>query len=417
MTQLHRESRMKRVRIGLLPMWAQWSVGMSSSAPRVLLTFLVCFIVWQGTCVCGSLAGPWMPVLGLLLPCALVLALCLRIASARSPFLRGVHFAYKDAACRYTTALNKHNVAADIDWKPDVVSQRRTETWQRTNRMTIWLRCLIAVEFVAAPVLFCTGVVQQSELLIVGWGILVVAGLASIAVLIRLNHHRDQAAAPTISELRSADHRVPVLLLRSFRDDDLPVQAFRRVRRQLVRSNWERHRFEPFLVGLLSNLGPPIAIGRPGEPLPAVGAARDYLTNEQWQAKASQMIEESQFVVLLVGETGGVWWEMNHLASQRALGKCIMIVPPAAGGGTQRRFHSLDSFFAMHPELACAGPLPIDTIAVAFDRLQQPVPIVSAHQFAEHYVDAVLLALRVVLDNQRSLLTAAPGPREPELQP
>ncbi len=100
------------------------------------------------------------------------------------------------------------------------------------------------------------------------------------------------------------DKRLPVLYLRSFefdRDDDLKAQRFR-----IPYTN------ESHMVANLELIGPVIAIGRPGEKLPTLGAARMYVGNEDWQTIALELMKYAQIVVIrILGDTPGIRWELT----------------------------------------------------------------------------------------------------------
>ena len=55
----------------------------------------------------------------------------------------------------------------------------------------------------------------------------------------------------------------------------------------------------------LSAYGPVIAIGRPGETRTAAGAARTWVDHGKWQERVEELLHDSQFVVMIVGEIKG----------------------------------------------------------------------------------------------------------------
>jgi hypothetical protein len=100
------------------------------------------------------------------------------------------------------------------------------------------------------------------------------------------------------------DRRPPVLFLRSFDDDDIHDLTGRTGRIGL-------HRGEENLCRALRRLGPVVAIGRPGERLPEVGAARLYVSDRTWQVAVRCFLEQAQVVVIMVGRSSGVRWEIQ----------------------------------------------------------------------------------------------------------
>jgi len=116
-----------------------------------------------------------------------------------------------------------------------------------------------------------------------------------------------------------------VLLLRSFRLDD----------GQVVPSL--QPSFEESLMFALSFIGPVVAVGKPGEKLPPLGAARLYFDAEDWQAHVERLIQQARAVVLVLfspgslevhGQGEGLKWEIEQAISQTNLEK-ILVVSPA----------------------------------------------------------------------------------------
>ena len=87
------------------------------------------------------------------------------------------------------------------------------------------------------------------------------------------------------------DPRPPVVYLRSFAKDA------------------HSSSFEERLLRELDVVGPVIAIGRPGETLPPLGAYRLYPKPDQWREAVVRLMQLSGAVVLRGGKTEGVLWE------------------------------------------------------------------------------------------------------------
>ena len=110
------------------------------------------------------------------------------------------------------------------------------------------------------------------------------------------------------------DPRAPVLYLRPFYTDrpELPTIVLPFIR---TSSEHLKHLFretpEEALTRLLRQLGPVIAVGKPGEELPQLGAIRLYFDDEDWQEKVTALMTLSQLVVIQPGYTGGLEWELS----------------------------------------------------------------------------------------------------------
>src|SRR5271170_2583854 len=84
----------------------------------------------------------------------------------------------------------------------------------------------------------------------------------------------------------------PIFYLRSFQFDD---RVSRLSFLQLFFSGIVLPNPEQKMVAGFSKIGPVIAIGRPGAELPALGAARFYVTHELWQQKVSEVAAACRF--------------------------------------------------------------------------------------------------------------------------
>lgn len=131
--------------------------------------------------------------------------------------------------------------------------------------------------------------------------------------------------APRALEILSSDDQALVVLLRSFDDDDLIDPSFHATT-QIVPG-----RYEERLIKALHPIGPTVALGRPGESEPELGAARLYVENKYWQEAIRYLLERARAVVAIVGKSQGLWWEIELTLSSVPPGKLIFFFPyPAA---------------------------------------------------------------------------------------
>lgn len=142
-----------------------------------------------------------------------------------------------------------------------------------------------------------------------------------VVVAWRLWRRSRQYGALGADEAMRRDPRPPVLYLRSFADDGeallgAPSAWMRRGANLAAPVNAEQEMAE-----ILDAVGPVVAIGKPGEPLPELGAARLYIADDQWQAKVQELMRMASLVVLRVGSSPGLLWEIEqslaHLPRQR----------------------------------------------------------------------------------------------------
>ena len=108
-----------------------------------------------------------------------------------------------------------------------------------------------------------------------------------------------------------------VLYLRSFREDDSAVKAtFIGVNR------------EGYLANVLREVGPVVAVGRPGEVLlPVYRAQRIYFRGEEWHEKVLELIKSARLIVLAADITDGLLWEIAQVVTHGQAEK-VIVAPP-----------------------------------------------------------------------------------------
>jgi hypothetical protein len=110
---------------------------------------------------------------------------------------------------------------------------------------------------------------------------------------------------PNAVELLEADSRPPVLYLRSFDDDAAPDMTESVIPFAPVET------IETRLSQVFRPIGPVVSIGRPGERLPEIGASRLYVSDDVWQQAVIHFLQRAVAVVILVGRSTGVTWEIE----------------------------------------------------------------------------------------------------------
>lgn len=170
-------------------------------------------------------------------------------------------------------------------------------------------------------------------LVVVGLGLLSQSHVVSVWCLRRgRRHHHTPFASDADREL--------ILLLRSFDDDDLSTRtAIEAGGLHTPPLPTARVRFEEFLVWLLRSFGKVVAIGRPGEGLPELGALRTYWSDDQWQEAIRLTATRCRAIVLVSASSEGITWELDRLRAWGLLGKTLVVLPPDPDpAGSQRRF-------------------------------------------------------------------------------
>ena len=164
-----------------------------------------------------------------------------------------------------------------------------------------------------------------------------VACLVLAAVALR------RARAHARSTARSArDGRPPILYLRSFEDDALSVPAIHSARRPFFELFGLRAR-DPFEEGMaweLAAYGPVTAVGRPGRSVATLGATRELLDDATWRSRVAERMDAAGRIIIAIGATEGLHWELGELARRGHLTKSHFVVPPVAPAEQDRRWRT-----------------------------------------------------------------------------
>lgn len=261
-----------------------------------------------------------------------------------------------------------------------------------------------------------------------GWTLRILAILAFIlAVLLGLyafNHHQPPHAAvggpiflgywfwrwskrlfqPTAEELLGKDQRPPILYLRPFKQDESRINAPKPWLERLAPSYRPEKTLEESLVGFFGELGPVVAIGKPGEKVQPLGASRTYATNSEWQEKVRAMASKAALIVLVLGDTPGIDWELAEIPKQCGLSRLLILIPPGihTEPGWVQAWKSLRKRYQFLPEVGER------TFAVRFDTKDTPVLI----EGATAYFPDLMKALRAQLSPEspgHALTGVGPG--------
>ncbi|MGC0318733.1 transferase [Kitasatospora acidiphila] len=156
-----------------------------------------------------------------------------------------------------------------------------------------------------------------------------VGGLLALGAGVLILRYTRPRSARGAAQALLADGRQPVLFLRSFADDDTAAQV-----EDVAPVNI--HSREEQLAAALGAVGPVIAVGRPGEPLPLLGAARFYLPLDDWQPTVLRLMELSQLIVLRLGSGESLWWEVEQARTTQPARKLVLLVPSGLPGLAER---------------------------------------------------------------------------------
>jgi hypothetical protein len=231
-----------------------------------------------------------------------------------------------------TGPLSAGALAGDGSWRPRLLASLRDCGVQRSPRSGVvyWIvaGCLVAVLTVISLIVrtFSRDSPRPED----GFIVEGVWELFCFFFAYRLRNWLwrqawQRSAASAEDELVRRDARRPILYLRSFQLDD---RIDKRTWFQWISGSYPSETAEQAMTKTLRKTGPTIAIGRPDERLPPLGAARFYVSHDRWQQKVQDVAAEAQFVVLATGTTEGLRWEVSHLVATVPPQKIILWAHP-----------------------------------------------------------------------------------------
>jgi hypothetical protein len=111
-----------------------------------------------------------------------------------------------------------------------------------------------------------------------------------------------------------------VLYLRSFDDESITAEPVGR---------FDYHSLEESIVAAFKRIGSIEAIGRPGEPLPELGARRWYLPMDAWQSVVERLMQSARLVLIFIGRAdgAGLRWEVNTALRKISRRRLVFFVP------------------------------------------------------------------------------------------
>jgi hypothetical protein len=191
---------------------------------------------------------------------------------------------------------------------------------------------------------------------------------------------------------RPDEVKTPTLYLRAFKDDAVLGGQVR------LGVTLE----EAIILGLMSEGRPVVALGKPGEKLPPVGAQRFYVEDTEWQDVIRRWIASSHAIVLVAASTEGTRWEQEAVfaanAQQRFLILFVHEGTVAQLFGLRRKRHDAEETTLLE-RLVQLGVLKVDCentvptsdtlIGLAFDEQKNAILLASGRRDESSVVEAL----------------------------
>jgi hypothetical protein len=197
---------------------------------------------------------------------------------------------------------------------------------------SLWIIIAFPVAMFGAQLASMSGLIPYGlyvmPLLVVG-GAALVFGVAALLTFTARTCARAarSRARHSLQAMTRSDKRRPVLFLRPFHDDQVALKRSSSAYAWLAIDQKTRQ-LDHILVEEFSWAGPVIAIGRRGQKELPFGAARTFLSDQDWQKEALEMANAARHVVIIIDTTPGVRWELDQLTRPELRAKTLFLYHP-----------------------------------------------------------------------------------------
>src|SRR5262245_3652187 len=196
----------------------------------------------------------------------------------------------------------------------------------------------------------------------------------------------------------------PVLLLRSFTDDVAGISP----NALIPRLFWRRKRLEETIGEQLTGAGPFVAIGRPGERLPQLGASRLYLDDSDWQAIVEAFIARSDLIIMIAGKTQWIQWELANVLKLDRLAALLIVFPRITEADRNERWQNLKAAFADSSWSAAMESVDIARALAVFIAADSGIVMVKSRNANQSDYEAALRVATYLM--RQGPLSVAPVP-------
>lgn len=194
------------------------------------------------------------------------------------------------------------------DRRPGPSQRRATGHIYKVLAVAGFVAAFAALGVIAAAIDESLGGVGESGRAIFSLVFYAVMGVSAFLVY-RLYRRGRQHTALLGEEAVGRDTRPPIVYLRSFADEVAIARE------------------EEVLATVFGEVGPFVAIGRPGDPLPPLGASRFYVADADWQGFVARMLAKASLVLILAGRTQALAWEVAQCRRLVDYRKLAVLVP------------------------------------------------------------------------------------------
>lgn len=121
--------------------------------------------------------------------------------------------------------------------------------------------------------------------------------------------------------------RRPVLYLRSFENDEQATKPILTSTADGMNDVQTDHSIEEMIGRAFQQVGPPLAVSKPNVERPEIGVTRTLLSDKEWQDDVTKLMRHAALVVVWVGMTPGVLWEIRTARDVMCPRRLVLLIP------------------------------------------------------------------------------------------
>ncbi len=211
----------------------------------------------------------------------------------------------------------------------DLAGDQRSQRRRVSGYLSYVAGCVLAI----AAVLSGFALFQADAGLVAGF----VVGVVLLLLAILLLALAEGFLVPAVHEVCARDPRPPVVYLRPFGED-------RALTYDVITTGETTTavtaKAEDFLLAL-NAIGPLVSIAEPNRAarigLHPHGVSRDFIGEGDWQARVREMLDQAGMVVLAIGDSPGIEWEIAQVRERVGPESLLLYLPPRPAGALTRR--------------------------------------------------------------------------------
>lgn len=172
-----------------------------------------------------------------------------------------------------------------------------------------------------------------------------VFGMSGLAIVFWIGQLiRRHVAKQSLAGARADQVAEPIVYLRAFKEDG-PLLEREGMLNPLSKE-------EQIVAALKAAKRRVVALGRPGERLPPIGADRFYVENSEWQQVISDWVSKSHAIIMMAADTEATSWELGEVFRAKAMQRfMILLLDTKEGSLTQVVRLTLDRLRSLGIEL------------------------------------------------------------------